>query len=462
MKIAANVAWLERAQIKPGDRVPWPGSWTYNEFKTQPGDNSNTQYALLGLNAATEVGVPVNPEVWKPCRATTGSATRKMRGAGAIPPTAAPATGSMSCAGISSLVITGLKRFQGQEFLVGDKIENCGKGGFNISLQRATDWLARNFHVGQNFGNGQQWKFYYLYGLERAGRLTGQRFFGEHDWYREGAEELVARARSTSTVGGAARPWRAIVWSPRASRCSFSPRAVSPVLINKLRHRPKGDWNNDTDDIRNLTGLVSRDWKNLVTWQVVDPNIASVQDLLQAPIVFFNGHEAPEFSAEGEKALRDYVDQGGFIFAEACCGKPEFDRGFRRLMEKLFPESTSSIYFARITRSGGSRFPLNPDIHPLLGITHGCRTVVIYSPEDLSCYWNQSETNPANPAVIKALRVGQNVVDYATGQEMPADKLAVREVHDFAPELPKRGALQIAKTSPRGRLEHRPLGAART
>ena len=28
-------------------------------------------------------------------------------------------------------------------------------------------------------------------GMERAGRLTGQRFFGDHDWYREGAEELV-------------------------------------------------------------------------------------------------------------------------------------------------------------------------------------------------------------------------------------------------------------------------------
>ncbi len=207
----------------------------------------------------------------------------------------------MSCAGISSLVITGLKRFQGQEFLNGDKIENCGKGGFNISLQRATDWLARNFHVGQNAGNGQQWKFYYLYGLERAGRLTGQRFFGEHDWYREGAEELVGEQDDfDGWWSGAALESDRLVATSFA--LLFLAKGLPPVLINKLRHQPKGDWNNDTDDIRNLTGLVSRDWKNLVTWQVVDPNIASVQDLLQAPIVFFNGHEAPEFTAEGEKA----------------------------------------------------------------------------------------------------------------------------------------------------------------
>jgi hypothetical protein len=32
--------------------------------KTRNSDNSNTHYALLGLNAAREVGVPVKPEVW--------------------------------------------------------------------------------------------------------------------------------------------------------------------------------------------------------------------------------------------------------------------------------------------------------------------------------------------------------------------------------------------------------------
>ena len=50
LRIAANVAWLERAQIKPGDPQYWPGSWSYSDSKRgRPGDNSNTQYALLGL-----------------------------------------------------------------------------------------------------------------------------------------------------------------------------------------------------------------------------------------------------------------------------------------------------------------------------------------------------------------------------------------------------------------------------
>src|SRR5262249_4139280 len=118
----------------------------------------------------------------------------------------------------------------------------------------------------------------------------------------------------------------------------FLAKGRAPVVINKLRHGPGNDWDNDTDDVRNLVNVVSRDWKSLVTWQVVDPNIATVEDLLQAPILFFNGHVAPEFTEEGKKNLRSYVEQGGFIFAEACCGRPEFDKGFNKLMKEIFPE----------------------------------------------------------------------------------------------------------------------------
>ena len=82
---------------------------------------------------------------------------------------------------------------------------------------------------------------------------------------------------------------------------------------------------------------------------------------------------------------------------------------------------------------------------------------MIYSPDDLSCYWNQAENSAANPAVIKAIKVGQNVVDYATGRELPADKLTVREVKDFGQAAPKRGALRIAKLRHAGDWNVAPL-----
>jgi hypothetical protein len=456
LKIAACVAWLERAQLKKGngDRA---GSWSYNEFKG-PGDNSNTQYALLGLNAAAEAGVPVNADVWALARRYWEHCQHVDGSWGYTADPQAPATASMTCAGISSLVITGLKRYQGQESLDGEKIIDCGKGGLNPNLQRGANWIARNFWVGQNLGNGQQWRYYYLYGLERAGRLTGQRFFGDHDWYREGAEKLVHEQDPVFDCWtGTAFEQSQVVATSFA--LLFLAKGRAPVLVNKVRHAPQGDWNNDADDVRNLVSVVSRDWKNLMTWQVVDPNVATVEDMLQSPILFLNGHLAPEFTAEGKKALRDYVEQGGFILAEACCGRPEFDKGFRKLMDEIFPkEDYKELHpLSKEHAVYRSKFELGPEIHPLWGIEHGCRTVVIYSQTDLSCYWNQSEASPSNTAVIKSLRVGQNIVDYATGRELPADKLKVREVRDFRPESPRRGALQIAKLKHAGDWNVAPL-----
>jgi hypothetical protein len=180
--------------------------------------------------------------------------------------------------------------------------------------------------------------------------------------------------------------------------------------------------------------------------------------LLQAPIVFFNGHQAPEFDAIASQNLREFVEEGGFIFADACCSSKQFDDGFKDLMTKIFPEQEFKL------RPLGDEHPvwrakhlLTPQAWPLWGIEHGCRTVVIYSPKDLSCYWNQAERSPTSTNVILATKVGQNVIDYATGKELPADKLTVHEVHDFKTDHVKRGALRIAKLRHAGDWNVAPL-----
>ena len=458
VRIEANVDWLQEAQLKPGDHAPWPGSWSYKASKTRHGDNSNSQYALLGLNAATEAGVKVKPEVWKLAREYWQHYQQRDGSWAYTPDANNGTTASMTCAGVSSLIISGLKRFRGAEKLVGEGgVEDCGKGSGDESLEAGIRWMSTHFQVGQNFGAGQQWKYYYLYGLERTGRLSGVRFFGNHDWYREGAEELVHDQDKLDGFWRGTQYERYPVISTSFALL-FLAKGRSPVVINKLRHGPAADWNNDVDDVRNLVGAVSRDWNHLLTWQVVDPNVAKVEDMLQAPIAFFNGHEAPILTEQGEQNLRSFVDQGGFIFAEACCGKAEFDRGFRALMKRVFPDPEYNLHALAADHAvWRAKWPLNPDDHPLLGIEHGCRTVVIYSPEDLSCDWNQMETQGGLPRVTKSTRIGQNVVDYATGRELPADKLSTPEVKDFKSEPPRRGALRIAKLRHAGDWNVAPL-----
>ncbi len=461
LALTSNVAWLERAQIRDGDRAEWPGTWTYDLQKSSQGDNSNTQYALLALNAANEVGIPVKQNVWDLSREYFEASQRGDGGWGYYPHASDPTSGSMTCAGISSLIISGLKRYEGQEILrPNGKVENCGKVASNPHLQRGIDWLAGHFRVGQNYPKDQLWKFYYLYGLERTGRLAGVRYFGDNDWYRLGAEHLV-HSDQRDRIEGFWTGRDATERSPEIATSFallFLAKGRSPVVVNKLRHGPGNDWNRDRDDIRNLVGTVSRDWKHLLTWQVVDPDTASVEDLLQAPIAYITGHEAPVFSDRAKKNLREFVEQGGFIMGEACNSSPEFDAGFKALMEEIFPEREYELHPLPSEHPvWRAKHLLNPEVHPLWGIEHGCRTVVVYTPQDLSCYWNQAEAQPDHPFVVKALRVGQNIVDYATGRELPADKLDPRDLTKIPNDKPKRGALHVAKLKHAGDWNVAPL-----
>ena len=425
-RIAENSRWLERAQIKPGGRSSGLGSWTYSipDAAARLGDNSNSQYALLGLAAAGEAGVPVDPIVWHLAR-TYWEACQRRDGSWAYTPAANSPTASMTCAGIASLAASRPRSLTGNsaEFNRGEPIHDCGAGGADRSLERGVDWLATHFRVDQNVGSGNQWRFYYLYGLERAGRLTGTRFFGEHDWFRVGAEELL---KSQSKKSGA---WSGVlVERDEVLATSFAllflGKGRAPVMIHKLRHGPAGDWNNDPDDVGNLVGIVSNDWKTLLTWQTIDATKATVGDLLRAPILFMNGHKAPELAPAEREKLRAYVEQGGVIFAEACCGSAEFDNGFRALMNGLFPDQDDALRPLPDDHPiWRSKHRLDPGVHRMLGIPRGFRTVVIYSPTDLSCYWNQAERVPGNPAVSRAVALGQNVVDYVTGRVVPPDKL---------------------------------------
>jgi len=50
------------------------------------------------------------------------------------------------------------------------------------------------------------------------------------------------------------------------------------------------------------------------------------------------GHFSFELSSGEIEALRRHIERGGFLFAEACCGRKAFDASFRQLVGKLFTD----------------------------------------------------------------------------------------------------------------------------
>ena len=79
----------------------------------------------------------------------------------------------------------------------GDQIDGCYRAPSEDQdrIDSGIEWLRRHFTVQANPpttpADAGLWHYYYLYGLERAGRLTARRKIGEYDWYREGANYLV-------------------------------------------------------------------------------------------------------------------------------------------------------------------------------------------------------------------------------------------------------------------------------
>jgi hypothetical protein len=446
-RIEANVKWLIAARVMDGGKLR---GWSYKQGGTP--DNSNTQYALLGLHAGKAAGVQIPRDVWESIR-DYYVRTQTAQGGWSYQANG-PASLTMTTAGLCGLLISGLELNDGREKLQPDgTATNCGEYGENEAAAKALGWIGRHFNV----SGPRQHVFYNLYGIERAGRLSGQRFLGEHDWYREGCEYLARTQRDDGSWYIANQLFDNSPTVSTSFALLFLSKGRTPVLISKLAHGPGEDWNNDRNDARNLVEYVSRELfkKEPLAWQVFDARKVEVEnhdqvlalaaDLAQSPIAYFNGHQAPRFSGAQKDLLKAYVDQGGFILAEACCGRPEFDRGFRELMRELFPENALEPLELDhpIWRAHSVVSP--PKDFQLLGIKLGCKTVVVYSPQDLSCLWeaNQSTTGRGQ----FAFRLGANIVAYATGMEKPKARLTPVEVINDRGDERKvpRGYLKVAQ-----------------
>jgi Mg-chelatase subunit ChlD len=167
-----------------GPIADWPGSKKTEKVtlkRTTPlekdyCDNSCSQYAVLGLLAASHAGVHAPRETWERVVSWYLEAQSPRRGWGYG--RQSNPTGSMTTAGIAGFAVA-------RHVLGGLDDEQ------ELALRIGMDWLARNYRLDDNPNAHGSWQYYYLYGLERAGRLLAKEFIGDHEWYAEGARYLV-------------------------------------------------------------------------------------------------------------------------------------------------------------------------------------------------------------------------------------------------------------------------------
>jgi hypothetical protein len=455
-RISRNAEWLIRQQLSNG-------GWDYGERGVST-DPSNSQFALLALHEAQRSGVVSFPDrTWNIVFSRSKAYWEKLQKSdGSFPYRGDGSRGSMTCAGIASLVIAG-SQTAGLESSATDTISCCGAGDDSQDrIEKGLEWLGRNFSVTQNPNFPNRYHLYYMYALERVGRLTGRRYIGGHDWYREGAEQLLklqavplGNFKSRGLEDGND-------FTETAFALLFLSKGKRQTVISRLKYdsRDPQDWNHHTVAVQNLTAHTERAWKRDLSWQNVDIARSSVKDLLETPVLFISGTQPPQWSADQKRRLKEYVEQGGFLFVEGCqgngCDGRAFEDYFRQLVVELFEQPLERLppdhplWFAE-ARVNPADLPSNAWLY---GVQTCCRLGVVYVPYSLSCRWELNSpyglqadfSAQVQSDLDTATKIGLNVLAYATGKELK-DKLdAVTILEEVKSQTPTdRGVFFLPK-----------------
>ncbi len=444
--IKRNTDWLIEQQLPNG-------GWGYGQDRGGTGDPSNAQFALLALHEAQRAGVSLPASDWRKvfgkARAywvNAQNADGSFSYSGSEPP-----RGSMTCAGIASLVIVGAALDSLESST--DQIQCCGNENQNQDrIEKGLAWLASKFTVMENPVYGQH-HLYYMYALERVGRLTGRRYIDRHDWYREGAAHLLTLQ---DPLNGYFRPRRGAAlgtdFTETAFALLFLAKGKRQTIINRLKYGGlQDDWNHHPLGMQHLTAHTEQAWKRDLSWQNIDiARTTNVRDLLETPVLFISGTSSPRFTQNQKLLLKEYVDQGGFIFAEGCqgngCDGREFEAYFQKLVVELFDQPLEKLppdhplWYAE-SRVVPKDLPADAWLY---GVQTCCRLGVVYVPYSLSCRWQLNVPygiKPDFPEDVQAdldtaTKIGINVLAYATGKELKEklDTVTILEdVRNLAP-----------------------------
>ena len=351
-RIQRNVDWLLAARVMRRRRAPAAGA---TARRGGSADNSNTQYALLGLHAGHQAGAKIDRDVWEsirdfyirtqqadggwvydPASAAAGTdadhdhrravrpahrrhgAERRPRAAPRRrqrPTTAAstprtsrsprPWAGSAATSASSAAIAHLLQPLR----------HRAGRPAVGPALPRRARLVPRGLRVPRRAPAGRR-------------RLLARSRRGRDGWpvvATSFALLFLSKGRTPVLISklahGAGRGLEQQAQRRPPPRRVRQPRAVQEAAagLADLRRPPRRGLRNRR---RAAGDLVARP--------------AAVADrLLQRP-------RAAALHRRGEGAPQAVRRRGGFLLAEACCGRPEFDDGFRELMTGAVPRHAAA------------------------------------------------------------------------------------------------------------------------
>jgi hypothetical protein len=410
--VRRNLKWITDTRLK--------GGWGYDSSYRSP-DHSINEYILLGVHEAWRAGFEVDRTLLGDMYDHYLRLAPREWGYRNISPSL-----TMTTAVVSNLMATSQALATKKSLLDDGSDRTCGEYNDAFTASLGLCWIGKEFsNAFRKAEPSFRHPFYSLHGLERAGRLTGRRFFGDKDWYHVGCEYLVSIQEENGSWNGHQQGFD--YWPPVATSLAllFLSEGRTPVLVSKLAFHV--NWNRKRSDMRHVVEYASRELfeKKHLTWQLidwcdmVDVKTADLSRALQeAPVLFLNGHSIGRVLLRKEEALlKQYLANGGFIFAEACCNSKPFDVQFRAIIKKVTGSELTPLGKDHPVWKTSKKYTLTSRDCPLEGIQKGGRTIVIYSPRALAGYWENNDTTSEKGK--KAFQLATNVIAYATQMKLP-------------------------------------------
>ncbi|MBN1555912.1 MAG: DUF4159 domain-containing protein [Phycisphaerae bacterium] len=315
------------------------GAYTYTSAEGKafsaesPFDNSNSQWAVLGVYAGVERGLHVPMDYWrrieKHWRAQQqpdggwGYGARLREGKLYDRP-----YGSMTAAGVATLSIC-------RDQLARPNIVKGRPTPPSRALTKGLTWLEKNLSVEVNPRKNAEWYYFWLFSLQRVGATTGRKFLAGVDWYAQAADRLRRQQNPDGSWGYGQRT---------AETCFatlFLTRGEAPILLSKLRY--EGSWNTRPRDAVNVTRWLTYMFERPLGWQVLDLIVpedgkGSRADWQDGRVAYLSGTGPFELTDAQTDRLRQFVRRGGMIFSEAVAGNGEFTLDVQRIAARMFPE----------------------------------------------------------------------------------------------------------------------------
>ena len=106
------------------------------------------------------------------------------------------------------------------------------------------------------------------------------------------------------------------------------------IIAGHLIHN--GDWNPNPYAVSQLLSEFAA--QSGADLRIRSMPVQPTEDQLgRFPLIYITGHYDFSFSSAARTALTRYLRGGGFLLANNCCGRTEFDRSFRREIAQILP-----------------------------------------------------------------------------------------------------------------------------